>query len=103
MIEEMLEDMAGTSMTPSATQLFNVNTTNPVCLNKCDSEIFVHMMMQLLGSTRCPQSRIISLFKTATSEQRLQESFTSYEISSRHRRFATHFLKRRFRYVGMVG
>jgi hypothetical protein len=33
MVEEMPEDMTGTSVTPAATHLFNVNTTNPVYLN----------------------------------------------------------------------
>jgi hypothetical protein len=48
MIEEMPEDMIGISVTPAATHLFNVNTTNPAYLNERDSEIFVHMVMQLL-------------------------------------------------------
>jgi hypothetical protein len=48
MTEEKPEEMAGTSVTPASTHLFNVNTTNPVYLNERDSEIFVHMGMRLL-------------------------------------------------------
>jgi hypothetical protein len=46
-IKAMIEE-TGTSVTPAATHLFNINITIPVYLNESDSDIFVHMVMQLL-------------------------------------------------------
>jgi hypothetical protein len=48
MIEKRPEDMIGTSVSPASKHLFNVNTTNPVHLNEHDSDIFPHLVMQLL-------------------------------------------------------
>jgi hypothetical protein len=48
MIEEVPEDMIGTSVTLAATHLFNVNTANQVQINERDLDIFVRLVMQLL-------------------------------------------------------
>jgi hypothetical protein len=51
MIQKMPEDMTGTSVTPGAPHLFNINininTTNPLYIHEHESEIFVHIVMQL--------------------------------------------------------
>jgi hypothetical protein len=95
MIEEMPEDMTGISVTPAATHLFNVNTTNPAYLNERDSEIFVHMVMQLLY----PSQRAGPDVRTAVSFlcTRLQ-----HPDRDDYRKLGL-LVKRRIRYVGVVG
>jgi hypothetical protein len=64
MIEEMPEDMTGVSVTPAATNLINVNSTNPVYPNESDSEVFVHMVMQLLYRARPDVRTAVSFLYT---------------------------------------
>lgn len=48
MIEEIPNDMIGTAVNPASPHLFQVNTTDPERLNANESELFVHLVMQLL-------------------------------------------------------